>query len=111
MGALFGIIINFLIYYFIFKLVIKSLPKRTPEPIIVKSPKKWKKKEEEFIDPFIAPLVKTEISLPSEKMEEIYYNETESAYSFSRNRLKEAIVYAEIIGQPVSRKRFGLNRR
>lgn len=123
MGALFGVIINFAIYYFIFRLIIKSLPKREAEPIVFKGPKKWKKKEEGFL----SSLAKEEVlppqekkkaesglvfpELASEKRDEIYYNETESSYNFSKNQLKEAIVYSEIIGQPVSRKRFGFNRR
>lgn len=39
-----------------------------------------------------------------EKNEEIYYNNEESLFELKRKDLKKAIVFSEIIGEPVSRR-------
>ena len=40
-----------------------------------------------------------------EKTEEIYYNREETKYSLGPSNLKQAIVFSEIIGKPVSQRR------
>lgn len=78
----------------------KTKLKRIPK-VPVTSPKAQtvKYKSEESVEP-----IRESKKNIDENNEKIYYNNEESLFELKRKDLKKAIVFSEIIGEPVSRK-------
>lgn len=118
MAAFFGVFFNLAFYLLIFWLIGKSFPKKEPEGKKKRRRRVAEAPLDKSPDSLLALHKKEELARGQETLEsdseikeEIYYNDLESAPSFSASELRKAIIYSEIIGQPVSKRRSNFNRR